>query len=414
MPPWLPEPSSPAFVHARRLSPAQVALFQQWAAAGTPPGDPEGAPPPPVFVRAWPLGKPDQVVTQPRPYLLPAETTSASRAFVLPLALTEDRWLRAIDFRPGNAPVVRHATLYADAAGLSRRLEAQSGAVGYTARDAGLGADAVPLAEWSVRLRPVDPAGRGRRAPARRIGPRAAVALRVGRPAGDGAAHGRSVLHSPAPEHPRRPDPGCRRSDLAARPEGGPHGHLHPAGRRPPAARLAARPPGLSDPGPDRRAPGGTRAGPAANPRLERGLAGHLPVRRPAPAARRHPPVGAMAGRQLRRQPPQPRQPAHDGPNPASSTWTTWPSSACNCSPPTPPTRPPSKAPWRPPARRPPSRPPSPTSTADPEHPGTRHPAGCPSSCSPRIGGIGVGTGGDHSPLLPARRACKNSAIGIQ
>ena len=89
-------------------------------------------------------------MTLPRPYHLPGETTSPYRCFVLPLALAGDRWLRAIDFRPGNATVVRHATLYADATGTARRLEAESGAVGYAARDAGLGPSAVPLAEWAV------------------------------------------------------------------------------------------------------------------------------------------------------------------------------------------------------------------------------------------------------------------------
>ena len=167
MPPWLPEPSSVPFVHARRLTPAQIALFQRWAAAGAPEGNPEGAPRPPFFARTWPLGKPDQVVAPPRPYALPGETTGLYRCFVLPLALADDKWLRAIDFRPGSAPVVRHAALYADASGAARRLEAQSGAVGYAARDAGLGPDAVPLAEWSVGSGPwLLPPGVAERLPA--------------------------------------------------------------------------------------------------------------------------------------------------------------------------------------------------------------------------------------------------------
>ena len=167
MPPWLPEPDSGPFVHNRRLPDAQIALLRRWVAAGAPPGDLAAAPPPPRFPAGWRLGPPDRVVTPLRSYTLPGETTGPYRCLVLPLGLTQDKWLRAIDLRPGNAAVVRQAVLFADATGTARRLEAQSGAVGYTARDAGLGADAVRLAEWGVAAAPwVLPAGAAERLPA--------------------------------------------------------------------------------------------------------------------------------------------------------------------------------------------------------------------------------------------------------
>ncbi len=150
MPPWLPEPVGVPLAHARRLTEAQVALFRRWAAEGAPEGDLRAAPLPPTFQPGWTLGAPDQVVTMPRPYLLPAETTSPWRCFVLPLALPTDRRLRTVELRPGNPAVVRHMVLYEDPTGAARRLEAQSGAVGYVAPHAGLGPNAVRLAEWSV------------------------------------------------------------------------------------------------------------------------------------------------------------------------------------------------------------------------------------------------------------------------
>jgi len=107
------------------------------------------------------------VLTLPRPYTLPGETTSPSRCFVLSLALPGGKWLRAAEFHPGNSAVVRHAILYADATGTARRLEAGSGAGGYVARDAGLGADADRLTEWAVGSGPsMLPAGVAERLPA--------------------------------------------------------------------------------------------------------------------------------------------------------------------------------------------------------------------------------------------------------
>ena len=166
MPPWLPEPNCGPFRHERRLPVAQIAFLQQWAAQGAPEGRPADAPPRPHFTDGWQGGPPDQVVTMPRPYTLAGETTSPYRCFVLPLPPTGDKWLRAIEFRPGSR-VVRQAVIYADPTGEARRLEQQSGAVGYTAPDGGLGPGAERLAEWAVGAAPWTlPDGAAERLPA--------------------------------------------------------------------------------------------------------------------------------------------------------------------------------------------------------------------------------------------------------
>ena len=58
--------------------------------------------------RDWPLGEPDLVLTMPEPYALAAEGDDEFRVFVLPTDFPEDRWIRAVDFRPGNRKVVHH------------------------------------------------------------------------------------------------------------------------------------------------------------------------------------------------------------------------------------------------------------------------------------------------------------------
>ena len=51
MPPWKPEPGWAAYRDERRLAPAQIALIQQWVAAGMPQGDPAKAPLAPQFTQ---------------------------------------------------------------------------------------------------------------------------------------------------------------------------------------------------------------------------------------------------------------------------------------------------------------------------------------------------------------------------
>jgi hypothetical protein len=152
MPPWLPEQTGVPLAHARGLTDAQIALFQRWASENAPEGDLKTAPSPPMQEdqNSWMAGTPDQIVTMRHPYILPPDTTCDYRCFVLPLDNNNDRWLKSIEFHPGNTSVVRSAIIYADTSGTARRLESESGAVGYIAVHAGLGPKPIRLAEWSV------------------------------------------------------------------------------------------------------------------------------------------------------------------------------------------------------------------------------------------------------------------------
>src|SRR5205085_6705110 len=53
------------------------------------------------------------------------------RTFVLPIPATEARYVRAIEFRPGNARVVHHANLGIDRTRSSRRLDERDPEPGY-------------------------------------------------------------------------------------------------------------------------------------------------------------------------------------------------------------------------------------------------------------------------------------------
>ncbi len=127
MPPWKPEPGYGRFVGERRLTDAQVKTIADWAAGGAPEGDAKDLPAAPVLPGdGWQLGKPDLVVTMPQSFTVPADGDHGRdvyRAFVLPLNLTEDKYVTAVEFRPDNRAAVHHALFFLDASGVAREKE---------------------------------------------------------------------------------------------------------------------------------------------------------------------------------------------------------------------------------------------------------------------------------------------------
>ena len=131
MPPWKSEPGYGEFIGHRPLSDAEIGVIQQWLADGAPEGDRRDLPAPPQWTDGWQLGTPDLIVTLPRPYVLPADGTDVSRVFVLPLPVGTMRYVRGLEFRPGNQRVVHHANIRIDRTPASRQLDDQDPAPGY-------------------------------------------------------------------------------------------------------------------------------------------------------------------------------------------------------------------------------------------------------------------------------------------
>jgi tetratricopeptide (TPR) repeat protein len=130
MPPWQPEPGHGEFAGSRRLSDEEIRVFREWARSGAPEGDPADLPPRPARASGWELGEPDLVLTMPA-YELRAGGPDMFRNVVMPAGFTGRRYVRAWEFRPGNARAVHHATFQMDTTGLSRRLDARDDATGY-------------------------------------------------------------------------------------------------------------------------------------------------------------------------------------------------------------------------------------------------------------------------------------------
>jgi tetratricopeptide (TPR) repeat protein/mono/diheme cytochrome c family protein len=123
MPPWKPVAPVGAFVGERRLTDAQIDLIRRWVADGAPEGPPVPSAAQVQSWDGWQLGRPDLVVSL-EAYTLPAEATDVYRKFVLPVPLTELRWVRAVEIRPGPSGAIHHARLMLDATGRARDLDA--------------------------------------------------------------------------------------------------------------------------------------------------------------------------------------------------------------------------------------------------------------------------------------------------
>lgn len=129
MPPWKADGHPDEFVAQPRLTKDDVALFARWATA--PVEGPGRAPTPPTWADGWYLGTPDLIVTLPPGYTLPGEPSDAFRIFAVPLKVNGTRYVRGIEFHPGNARVVHHANIRIDRTDGSRQLDDADPAPGY-------------------------------------------------------------------------------------------------------------------------------------------------------------------------------------------------------------------------------------------------------------------------------------------
>jgi hypothetical protein len=141
MPPWMPEQGHGDFVGVRRLNTQQVTTITAWVNSGSPEGKASDLVVLPKWTGDWQLGAPDIVVTMAEPFKLPAEGPDVYRNFVIQSAITNDVFLRALEFRPGSG-VVHHAFVFFDSTGSARRLDSHEAEYGYPGMDPGEGARA--------------------------------------------------------------------------------------------------------------------------------------------------------------------------------------------------------------------------------------------------------------------------------
>ncbi len=132
MPPWPPKtgPGYPELVGARRLSDGDLELLRRWVSEGATEGAPGDLPSAPQWPGEWLLGTPDLVVEMERTYNLAAEGKDIYRNFVIPSTVTEQRYVRAIEFRP-ESKAVHHVFIKVDRTRESHLQEAAEQSPGF-------------------------------------------------------------------------------------------------------------------------------------------------------------------------------------------------------------------------------------------------------------------------------------------
>jgi mono/diheme cytochrome c family protein len=154
MPPWHAGHGYVEFSNARRLTDAQIAVVGAWVKQGAREGEASKLPATPKFTEGWQLGKPDLIVKMPEPFEVSAEGKDIYWNFVLPLNLPEDKWVRAIEFRPQARSVVHHSLFYLDTTGDGRKFDERDPKPGYNGMNRS-NRQFESLGGWAVGSEPV-------------------------------------------------------------------------------------------------------------------------------------------------------------------------------------------------------------------------------------------------------------------
>src|SRR5207245_1075967 len=131
MPPWLPEKGLVEFANDRSLKAEQIETIRQWVAEGALEGSAADLPPLPQWTEGWQLGAPDLVVKVPQPYTLGAEGKDVYHNLVVPVPVSDRKYVKGVEFQPGNAKVVHHAFVTVDSTRLSRARAAKETPPGF-------------------------------------------------------------------------------------------------------------------------------------------------------------------------------------------------------------------------------------------------------------------------------------------
>jgi hypothetical protein len=121
MPPWFADSCCGTFANDRSLTAGEIQTLAAWAAGHAPAGDPEAAgfsgDAPKPWPDAWNLAAPDAVLQMPVSFAVPDKGAVDYQRFVIPTGFSGDRWVQAVEVRPGARAVIHHAVVYIREAG---------------------------------------------------------------------------------------------------------------------------------------------------------------------------------------------------------------------------------------------------------------------------------------------------------
>ena len=112
MPPWGADPAYGKFRNDPRLSDREIQTILAWVDGGAPKGNDAHLPKAPTFVDGWTIGQPDVVFTVPEAFPVPATGVIPYQYLRIPTNIAEDRWIQAIEIKPGARAHVHHVIAF--------------------------------------------------------------------------------------------------------------------------------------------------------------------------------------------------------------------------------------------------------------------------------------------------------------
>ncbi len=139
MPPWPPDPDYHHFLNERVLSSSEIQAINDWVSFGMPLGDTSLIPPLPTFIEGSEIGIPDVQ------FNLPVYTLTTNqdeyRCFVIPSQFSQEVYIKAFEFLPGNKLIDHHAVIFWDTSGVCQQLDDSTIELGYNSASSFAGTD---------------------------------------------------------------------------------------------------------------------------------------------------------------------------------------------------------------------------------------------------------------------------------
>ncbi|PYR37032.1 MAG: thiol-disulfide isomerase [Acidobacteria bacterium] len=117
MPPWGADAPRGLFKNDPSLTDEEIDTIARWVDGGAPRGDDTDLPATPQFAEGWTIGKPDVVFTMEEEFQIPAEGAIPYQYLRVPTHLTDDKWIQALEIRPGASAQVHHVIAFTQPAG---------------------------------------------------------------------------------------------------------------------------------------------------------------------------------------------------------------------------------------------------------------------------------------------------------
>lgn len=130
MPPWPPNEEETPLAHQRVLTQHEIDVIADWVDGGAPEGNTAFAPDPPVYTSNWELDEPD-LTGRMEEYVLPASSSDYYRCFILPIDITAETWVDAVEVVPGNREIVHHVQVFRDTTGQGQVLDQNDPGIGW-------------------------------------------------------------------------------------------------------------------------------------------------------------------------------------------------------------------------------------------------------------------------------------------